>query len=651
MDNGVERTKAHGTGPARASAKDALGAIALAEGRVSERIFAACALPDATHGNAFGKDASLERGELPALAPRFLAALTEGRRAALVARADALASARPLLVSIARSRMPAVVHAIAERPLGDALALADLGWGLLFAAGVEGALDMALIARRAAEDCGTPFIVVHETQDRGVPRHVEPIVPPTIELCEVFVGPPSARLKKTSDPAHPIHAAVSERAFAERVPFALGSAMRELESLTGRRHDVVERVPAMDAQLVLVGLGELGDSLLAAVERLRAHGADVGAVKLVAFRPFPGARLVKMLARALAVTVVEAVDEPLAQSNPLTREIKAAFADALTWAPDYPGIGRIPRVVSGVVHARGHETSSSDALAMVKNMLADERGKRLFVFGADPAHALEHEPGVSRALPPARLFTMRGRVKDPRTAEAAAELCASVLHSALGLRARASVRRIEAKGGREDEGEGFAFDVLASRERPRGAHAPDTVRLVVLDDGGSLVHGNPLARLARGGMVAFPSRQRAPEAVWAELPPYAKAIVFDRDARVVGFASPGRGPDAEAASWVAAAAFVGVALAAVGEASPGGSRPALDPSLVAREVGDALRAALGSANEEAVREGAAAARAAFEASVEVPRATIERDEDAVRLGRRDARATPAEPPPRRPSGE
>src|SRR5262249_38667362 len=136
------------------------------------------------------------------------------------------------------------------------------------------------------------------------------------------------------------------------------------------------------AQIVLVGLGELGDSLLAAVERLRFRGTDVCGVKLTAFRPFPGARLVKMLSRALAVTVLEAVDEPLAQSNPLTREIKAAFADALTWAPEYPGIGRIPRVISGVAPTRSDELTPDDVDAIVKNMLADERGKRFFVFGA-----------------------------------------------------------------------------------------------------------------------------------------------------------------------------------------------------------------------------------------------------------------------------
>src|SRR5260221_12198921 len=115
----------------------------------------------------------------------------------------------------------------------------------------------------------------------------------------------------------------------------MGLAVREVESLPGRRHDVLGRIPATDTQVVMVGMGEIGESLIGAAARLRAQGLDVGAVNLTAFRPFPGARLVKVLSRALVVSVVEAVDEPLAQSNPLAREIKAAFADAPTSAPEH----------------------------------------------------------------------------------------------------------------------------------------------------------------------------------------------------------------------------------------------------------------------------------------------------------------------------
>ena len=644
MENGVDRSASPGVGPSRAWARDALGAIALAEGAIAQRIFVVGdAKLDVAEHNAFKLPVAVVRGtDAAAMLDAYKTALGAGERVALVATAAALGRAREALRAIGAQRLGGVVHVLAERANADAMGLADLGWGLLFAAGAFESLDLTMIARRAAEDSGAPFFVVHTRPHAGA-RHLEPVAPPSVELCEVFVGAPQMRVKRVGDPAHPVHADVSERAFAERVPFALGSAMRELESLTGRRHDVLERIPAGEVQVVLVALGEIGASLLSAVERLRMAGHDVGAVKLTALRPFPGARLVKVLSRALAVSVIESVDEPLAQSNPLTREIKASFADALTWAPDYPGIGRIPRVLSGIAELGGHELDAKDIDAIVHNMLADERGKRSFVLGGDEALALPAAPAPAASLPaktvareaPPAAFSMRGRVKDLATAEACAELVSSVLVSALGLRARATARPLPAA-----EGDGFAFDIHASRERPRGSHAPHAVHVVALDEASALIRGNVLLRLSDGGVLVVPTEQRTADGVWNEVPPYVKAIVHDRGARLVGWSTASittdAAFDARRAPWLTAAGFAGIALA-FASSKPGG-RPGIDPSLVAREVKDGLLLALGSGEEAIARRGGEHARQTFAASVEVPRATVERDEEAVRLGRRDARA-------------
>jgi pyruvate/2-oxoacid:ferredoxin oxidoreductase alpha subunit len=633
MDNGVDRGDGRSKELRRAWAKDALGAIALAEGAITERVYVALPAPlRFAERNAFGDAVVVEQGpSVTHLATLFGEQLEEGRRAVLITSAHALGALREGLKAIAAKRIGTVVHAIADRGSADALALADLGWGLLFASSVDESLDLALVARRAAEDCGTPFFVVHE---RASARHIEAVAPPSAELCEVFVGTPATRVRKLADAAHPVHAKVSERAFAERVQFALGSAMRELESLTGRRKDVIERIPAGDASVMLVALGELGESLVAGVERLRMAGHDVGAVRITALRPFPGPRLVKALSRALAVSVLETVDEPLAQSNPLTRELKAAFADALTWAPEYPGIGRIPRVLSGVVGTAGHELEAGDLDAVVHNMLADERGKRTFVLGADEGLTLQAAPPVGHGAGAGSL-SMRGRVRDAATAEACAELCAAVVSSSLGLHVRAAVRKVSSP-----EGHGAAFDLVASRERPRGLHAPHAVKLVALEDASVLAQDNPLVRLADGGVFAVPTAQRSADAVWGEVPAYAKAIVFDRNARVVGWSPEGAGGDETARPWLTAASFAGLALAIAS------GRGAVDPSLVAREVAEALLAMIGASGEAIAARGGDAARRVFEAHVEVPRATVERDEEAVRLGRRDVRASAAPSAPR-----
>jgi pyruvate-ferredoxin/flavodoxin oxidoreductase len=673
----------------RAWARDLAGAIALVEGAVSQRILIAVEaleLPARPAANAFGETVVVERGsDVADLVRRAMAAASEGERVAIVARAADLAIARNELAAVSAQRLGIVVHAIAEpardgRPaslagLAPALALDDLFWGMLIGSGVADAIDLALIARRAAEDSGCPFFVVHEASHA---HDIEPVASPSRELCEAFIGSASVRLRRASEPAGASSPIAGDRAFAERVPFALGSAMRELEAITGRHHDVIERAPAVDAPVGLVGTGALGDSLIADAERLRASGNDVVAVRVVSWRPFPAPRLVRALGRALSVTVLEHVDQPLASSAPLANQLKAAFSDALTWAPDYPGIGRIPRIVSGLV-APGREVDSTDLDAIVHNVLADERGKRTFVLGGDEAQSLWTPPAKRSAV---GAFVMRGICAQREVAVASAELCAAVLASALGLRTRVTVRDLSA-----EEGGGVAFDVVAGSQRPRGSHAPHAVGLVVLASQSLLEphsphgrpsrhrqhgdhgddserpredQGNPLARLAAGGVVAVPSERRAAEGIWAEMPPWAKAVVFDLGARVVGWSPPHAGDDRGQASeheseldrqqapedaWVTAAAFVGIALAlASGSVSGSLAAPPIDGQVVEREVGEALRVGVASHAQRAGAVaviGGVAARSAFESIVEVPRTLIDREDDGVRLGRRRPPVSPA----------
>lgn len=629
-----------------------MGAIALVEGAVAQRVFVAVDGLKLADQNAFGEPVVTEHGtDVVDLVRRCADAAEQGERVALVARAVDLAPARADLASIAARRLGIVIHAVAEPARGEApasltglapaLALDDLFWGMLLGAGVSDAIDLALVARRAAEDSGCPFFVVHE----GSRAHdVEPIAAPSRELCDAFVGPAQGRVRRASVSSSQSPAA-GDRAFAERVPFALGSAMRELEALTGRHHDVIERVPGTDAAMALVGAGALGDSLLADVDRLRSVGHDVAGVRVVAWRPFPAPRLVKAVGRALAVTVLERVDQPLAASAPLAMQLKAAFADALTWAPDYPGIGRIPRVVSGII-APERDVDSSDLDAIVHNVLADERGKRTFVLGGDEQHALAPHSAAFSPAPPAvshrpiasagAAFVMRGVAAGRDVAAAAAELSAAVIASALGLRTRVAVRELSA-----EEGGGFAFDLVAGRERPRGMHPPHSVGVVALGDASLLARGNALTRLARAGVLAMPSDRRAADALWSEVPPWVKALVFDRGARVVGWSPFAERSEAGLGEtggvWVAASSFVGLALATALSDRELGVGGEVDGAVVEREVAEALRGGVGVHVREAAlvaERGGKAARAVFEAIVEIPRATIEREDDGVRLGRR-----------------
>jgi pyruvate ferredoxin oxidoreductase alpha subunit len=630
--------------PSQTWARDVLGAVGLVEGALAQRVLSAVEGLDVPARNVFGDAITLERGsDVAALVRRCADAAARGERVALVARAADLACARGELAEIAASRLGVVVHAIAEPAswgvpasqggIAPALALGDLPWGMLLAAGVAEALDLALVARRAAEDSGCPFFVVHEASHA---HQVETVALPSRELCEAFA--PSVRGGSTGGGSSP--GPEGDRAIAQRVPFALASALRELESLTGRHHDVIERVPAAEASVAFVGAGATGDSLVADVARLRAAGHDVGAVRIVAWRPFPAARLVKALGRAMVVSVLERVDQPLASNPPLAGHLKAAFADAITWAPDFPGVGRIPRIVSGVV-APHREVDSTDLDAIMHNVLADERGKRSFVLGGDDAHALSTPP-VQRST--GDVFAMRGVTSRRELAIAAGELAAAVLTSAFGVRVRVAVR---APSG--EEGGGVAFDLVAAKERPRGLHAPHAVHVVVVEDAAVLARGNPFVRLASGGCIVLPTAHRSAAGLWGDVPAWARALAFDRRGRVLGW-SPAS-PDHDA--WSAAAGFVGVTLAvAAGHAvlAPGRT---IDVEFVEREVAAALRVALGGGplgptsppapSDDTVRRGVELAREAFASHVEVPAAMIQREDEMVRLGRLDARARPSLP--------
>jgi pyruvate-ferredoxin/flavodoxin oxidoreductase len=360
-------------------ARDVGAAIALVEGAVAQRMLVGVDGVEPGRTNVFGDSVAHERGhDVPALLARCLQAAGDGERVAVVARATDLASARAELARIAARRLGVVVHCIVEpghrgdppslSGLTPALSLGDLPWGMLVAAGVAEAADLALVARRAAEDSGCPFFVLHQ---HGHAHPLESASAPARDLSESVLG---------GNRMAPPPTGGDDRTIAERVPFALGSALRDLEALVGRRQDVLRRAPSAETSLALVGLGPLGDSLLAEADRLRAGGHDVGALRLIAWRPFPGPRLVKALARAHAVSVLEEVDHPLGGGGPLAVELKAAFADAITWAPGYPGIGRVPRIVSAVVGP--HRTmAASDVDALVDNLVADERGTRSLLLG------------------------------------------------------------------------------------------------------------------------------------------------------------------------------------------------------------------------------------------------------------------------------
>ena len=271
--------------------------------------------------------------------------------------------------------------------LAPALSLDDLFWAMLLGAGVSDAVDLALIARRAAEDSGCPFFVVHE----GSHAHaIEPVSAPSRELCEAFVGRAAGRVRRAASPA---------RCCGERGR----SGVRGASPLCARQRDARARGPHRAPSR---------RHRTRARER-RADGARRrgSAWRLVARRrrsPACGrARRVRRARHRLASISGPATGQGARAGprrdrararGPAACERRAARRPAqggLRRRPDLgaglPGVGRIPRIVSGVI-APEREVDSTDLDAIIHNVLADERGKRAFVLGGEEGHALGSIP-------------------------------------------------------------------------------------------------------------------------------------------------------------------------------------------------------------------------------------------------------------------
>lgn len=349
-----------------------------AEGAVSSTIF--------TTGGAAG-----DRTQRVATAAEALLAAAavaqQGQRAAAVLGPSELLGALDALHRVARGRAPIVVHVVGDldgaaglRPGRDEIAPAlDVGAGVLVAWSAQDSVDLTLAARRAAEDGETPFLIV---SDGGGPV----MSLPGTGLVERFLGAGArhpAGARPAVGPGADVDVKRRERSYAARAPFALAGALRELGELTGRPISAVERHETSDAEEVLVAVGQAFPAALAVAAAARREGRRVGAVGVRALRPFYAAELVKAVARARSVAVLEPLDIALAPGGPLAQALKAAFADALTWAPGFPGVGRIPTIVSvGFATVEGLATDR-DALAALAELGAGDRARRQVVLGSE----------------------------------------------------------------------------------------------------------------------------------------------------------------------------------------------------------------------------------------------------------------------------
>jgi pyruvate-ferredoxin/flavodoxin oxidoreductase len=459
--------------PGVAAVVDGSEAIASVETRISEIACAYPITPSTTMAAIFQAAVADGRPNLWGTPLRFIELESE-HSSASSAEGAALAGARvtnftagqglvlmkEVLFVISGKRLPIVfqvgARALTSQALNihaghdDVMAVADTGWGILFARNAQEAADLTAIARRVAEATEVPFFVV---QDGFLTTHtLESMRLPEDELLRRFVGDPRERVRRWFDPTRPLMTGVvqnqdsymkgrlGQRAFYERVPGELDAAFEEWGQLTGRPYGGIAPYRTADATEMVIAMGTIADSATAVVDHLRALGRPVGCVGVTSFRPFPAEALWNAVAGARSVAVIERTDEPAAHDNPLTREVKAALFDHAAEG------ALVPRVRSVSAGLGSRDVAAGDLVA-VFDWLADHAApaeRRYATLGIRHPLALETRPLDLRA---AGAYSLRSHSIGGFGSVTTNKLVASLVGGLFGLHVQAYPRYGSEKKG------------------------------------------------------------------------------------------------------------------------------------------------------------------------------------------------------------
>lgn len=551
---------------------------------------------------------------------------------------------KEVLYTISGKRLPVVFHigarALTSQSLNvhaghdDIMSVADTGWAILMAKTAQQAGDFALIARRAAETSSTPFFSV---QDGFLTTHtVEDVVLTELELMRDYIGNPNEKLLTLMDPYVGLMSGVvqnqdsymkgkiAQRLYYDKVEDAILEAMEEFARQTGRKYDLIDSYAMEDAEVAIVGMGSMMETCEATVDYLRENeDTKLGYVHVTAFRPFPAQQIVNALKHVKSFTVVERMDNPLAESNPLTMEIKSAFADAMMRGE----IDRIPMIYSASAGLGSRDVRPGDFTATTRHMLNNEK-QAYFVLGID------HELGLARTddpdVRPEGAFSMRGHSVGGFGSVTTNKIIADVVGELFNKSVQAYP-----KYGSEKKGLPTTYYLTIADERIRMHSELNLVDFIPLNDINAFYYSNPLAGLEEGGTVFINVAQNEAENVWSRVPPNGKELIREKKARVLALdaAKIAREVASDPALTVRMQGIVllGIFL----KVTPFAETANLSRDALEAAVEKALRAKFGKFGDQVVQDNLIAVMRGYDEVFDIPADVIAQDLEIPGLFRAD----------------
>ena len=253
-------------------------------------------------------------------------------------------------------------------------------------------------------------------------------------------------------------------------------------------------------------------------------GVKAGCLNIYCFRPFPARQLVDALKHCKAISIIERMDDPLSTTgNHLTREIKAAFCDALAGQMGHEKIDQAPRIYHGAAGLGSRDVRPGDINAFFDNMIND--GQDFYVVGID--HALALESTDDPDLRPPGAFSMRGHSVGGFGAVTSNKVIATIGGQVFGKDVQAYP-----KYGSEKKGLPTTYYLTIADSHIYSHSELEHVNLIVLNDVTALDSGHPLSGMVDEGSIFMQSPFDDAADVWTRIPEHQKEVIRSGELRV-----------------------------------------------------------------------------------------------------------------------
>jgi pyruvate-ferredoxin/flavodoxin oxidoreductase len=318
---------------------------------------------------------------------------------------------------------------------------------------------------------------------------------------------------------------IAQRWYYDRVGPALDDAFDLFYRKTGRKYGHVEAYRCEDADYILVGMGCYMETARATVDYLReAKGINAGCLTVFVFRPFPSRQIVEALKDCQAFTVFERMDDPLSTAgNHLTREVKAAFCDAITGQNGLERIDRVPKIYSGAAGLGSRDVRPGDILAAFDNMIND--GQDFFCVGID--HPLALKKPEDPDLRPTGGFSMRGHSVGGFGSVTTNKVIATIAGNVFGKDVQAYP-----KYGSEKKGLPTTYYLTVADSHINMHCELEMVDLLCINDPTAILSHGTLHGLVPEGAVFLQSPYTDPMDVWKRIPEENRQAIREKKVRV-----------------------------------------------------------------------------------------------------------------------